>query len=86
MGTTTLTDLGAMKAVVRRFVEEDDLVAVRLTSTAEVTGEFMGIADAVGRRYTIDEMHLFRLSDGRIVEHRHVHDALGIMHQLGAKG
>ncbi len=70
---------------IHEVVAEGDLVAVRLTSTAEATGEFMGIADAAGRRYTIDEMHLFRLSNGRIIEHRHSHDALGITRQLGAK-
>lgn len=70
---------------IHEVVAEGDMVAVRLTSTAEATGDFMGIADATGRRYTIDEIHLFRLSNGRIIEHRHSHDALGITRQLGAK-
>lgn len=65
------------------MVAEHDLVAVRLTSSAEPTGPFMGVADAAGKRYTVDEMHLFRIAEGRIVEHWHTHDALGILRQLG---
>ena len=64
-------------------VADGDAVVVRLTSSATPTGEFMGVP-ATGRSYTIGEIHWFRLADGRIAEHWHQHDALGLMKQLGA--
>ena len=65
------------------LVAEDDRVAVRLTSTATVVDEFMGVP-AAGKTYSIGEIHIFRVADGQIVEHWHQHDALGLMKQLGA--
>ena len=65
------------------MVAENDRVAVRLTSSATPTGEFMGVQPS-GKRYTVGEMHFFRIGDGQVVEHWHTHDALGIMRQLGA--
>lgn len=64
-------------------VAEGDRVAVRLTSRATPTGEWMGVKDAAGKSYTISEAHFFRIADGRIVEHWHQHDAMGLMRQLG---
>jgi predicted ester cyclase len=71
--------------LVEDLVAEGDRVAVRLLSSAVPTGEFMGVPDAAGKRYSIGEMHFFRIADGRIAEHWHQHDALGLMKQLGAK-
>ena len=68
---------------VEDLVAEDDRVAARVTSSATVIDEFMGVP-AAGKQYEIGEIHLFRLADGRIVEHWHQHDALGLMKQLGA--
>ncbi len=65
------------------IVAEHDRVAVRLTSSATPTGEFMGV-QAAGKRYTVSEAHFFRIDEGEIFEHWHVHDALGIMRQIGA--
>lgn len=65
------------------IVAEGDRVAVRLTSSATPTGAWMGVPNAAGRRYTIGEAHFFRIADGRIVEHWHLHDAMGLMKQLG---
>lgn len=65
------------------MVTEGDRVAVRLTSSATPRGEYMGV-DARGKRYTIEEMHVFRIVDGLVVEHWHSHDALGILRQIGA--
>jgi steroid delta-isomerase-like uncharacterized protein len=64
-------------------VAEGDRVAVRLTSSATHTGEFRGMP-ASGRRYEIGEIHIFRLRDGRVSEHWHQADFLGMMKQLGA--
>ena len=64
-------------------IAEKDLVAVRLTSSATHTGDFMGMP-ASGRRYEIGEIHMFRLRDGRVCEHWHQADFMGMMKQLGA--
>jgi steroid delta-isomerase-like uncharacterized protein len=64
-------------------IAEGDLVAVRLTSSAIHTGEFMGMP-ASGRRYEIGEIHIFRVRDGKVAEHWHQADFLGMMRQLGA--
>ena len=61
---------------------EGDRVAVRLTSRARQTGELMGMP-ATGRAYEIEEIHWFRIADGRIREHWHVADLAGMFRQLG---
>jgi hypothetical protein len=58
-------------------------VVARVTSSATPTGEFMGVP-ASGKRHTIGEIDLFRIADGKVVEHWHQHDTLGLMEQLGA--
>ena len=63
-------------------VAEGDRVVVRLTSRARQTGELMGMP-ATGRSYEIEEMHWFRIADGRIREHWHVADLAGMFRQLG---
>ncbi|HEY3073107.1 MAG TPA: ester cyclase [Candidatus Limnocylindrales bacterium] len=65
------------------MIGEGDRVAVRLTASATQVGEFMGMP-AAGKRYEIGEIHIFRVRDGRIVEHWHQFDQLGMMRQLGA--
>jgi predicted ester cyclase len=37
-----------------------------------------------GKRYEIGEIHIFRLRDGRVAEHWHQADFMGMMRQLGA--
>ena len=65
------------------LIAEGDRVTVRLTSSARQVGELMGLP-ASGKTYEIGEIHVFRIRDGRFVEHWHKHDALGMMRQLGA--
>jgi len=65
------------------ILAEGDLVAVRLTSAATHTGEFMGMP-ASGKRYEIGEIHIFRMREGRVAEHWHQADFMGMMKQLGA--
>ena len=65
------------------MIAEDDRVAARVTASARQVGEFMGIPPS-GRSYTIGEIHIFRVRGGRIAEHWHQADLLGMMRQLGA--
>jgi predicted ester cyclase len=67
------------------MIAEDDRVAVRLTTSARHTGPFMGI-EPTGRRYEIDEIHIFRIRDGQVVEHWHEFDKLALMRQLKGEG
>lgn len=65
------------------MIAEGDKVAVRLTASATPTGEFMGMP-ASEKSYRVSEMHIFRIVDGKIREHWHNADMLGIMRQIGA--
>jgi steroid delta-isomerase-like uncharacterized protein len=74
--------LSDTRFTIEDVVAEGDLVAVRLTSGATQVGEFMGMRPT-GKRYEIEEIHIFRVADGRISEHWHQFDQLGMMRQLG---
>lgn len=63
------------------MIAEEDRVAVRLTSSARHTGPFMGI-EPTGMRYSIDEIHIFRIREGQVIEHWHEFDKLALMQQL----
>ena len=63
------------------LIAEGDLVAARLTTSARHTGTFMGV-EPTGRRYSIDEIHIFRLRDGLLAEHWHEFDKGALLAQL----
>ena len=65
------------------LIAEGDRVAARLTTAATQTGEFMGMPPS-NKRYEIEEIHWFRLRDGKVTEHWHQFDQMGMMKQLGA--
>jgi steroid delta-isomerase-like uncharacterized protein len=65
------------------LIAEGDRVAARLTSAATQVGEFMNLPPS-DKRYSIEEIHWFRLRDGKVVEHWHQMDQMGLMRQLGA--
>ena len=62
-------------------IAEGDKVVARLTSSATHSGTFMG-KPATGKRYTIQEIHIFRIRDGQVSEHWHEFDKLSLMQQL----
>ena len=68
---------------VEDLVAEGDKVAFRLIWTATHRGEFFGIPPT-GARARVTEMHMFRITDGKVVERWGEWDALGLMQQLGA--
>ena len=74
--------LSDVTMAIEDVIAEGDGVVVRLTAHAVQTGEFMGMP-ASGKAYTIPEIHVFRVSDGRIAEHWGQADLMGMMRQLG---
>ena len=64
-------------------IAEGDRVVTRGTMGGTHQGEFQGIA-ATQKRMMMTEISIDRLSGGKIIEHRVVADALGMMQQLGA--
>jgi steroid delta-isomerase-like uncharacterized protein len=66
------------------MIAEGDRVAVRLTSGATQVGVFMGLPPS-GKSYEIEEIHIFRIRDGKVVEHWHQLDQMGLMRQLGGQ-
>ena len=75
--------LADVEFTVDDLIAEGDRVAVRLTSAATQVGTFMSLPPS-GKRYSIEEIHWFRLRDGKVVEHWHQMDQMGLMKQLGA--
>jgi steroid delta-isomerase-like uncharacterized protein len=65
------------------LIAEDDRVAVRVTARATQLGDFMGRPPS-GKTYEIGEIHIFRVRHGKVAEHWHQYDQLGMMRQLGA--
>ena len=63
-------------------VAEGDKVAVRGTMTGTHEGELLGIAPT-GERVVVQQVHWFRVADGKVAEHWAVRDDLGMMRQLG---
>jgi steroid delta-isomerase-like uncharacterized protein len=66
---------------IQDLIAEGDRVAARVTSSATHTGTFMGLP-ASGNRYTIDEIHIFRIRDGQLLEHWHAFDTASLLAQL----
>jgi predicted ester cyclase len=62
-------------------IAERDRVAVRLTTRARHTGTFMGVEPS-GNEYSIDEIHIFRVEDGKVLEHWHEFDKARLLQQL----
>ncbi|HEY7131413.1 MAG TPA: ester cyclase [Candidatus Limnocylindrales bacterium] len=65
------------------LIAEGDRVAARLTTGATQVGEFMGLPPS-GKHYSIEEIHWFVIRDGKVAEHWHQMDQMGLMKQLGA--
>ena len=79
----TSKGLSDPRFLVEDMIGEGDQVVVRLTAEATQTGELMGMP-ASGKRYSIGEIHIFRVRDGKVAEHWHQFDQMKMMQQLGA--
>jgi steroid delta-isomerase-like uncharacterized protein len=78
----TSKGLSDPRFIVEDLIGEGDLVVARLTAEATQTGEIMGMP-ASGKRYSIGEIHIFRVKAGKVAEHWHQFDQMGMMRQLG---
>ncbi|MGA8542074.1 MAG: ester cyclase [Thermoplasmata archaeon] len=73
------------------MIAEGDWVAVRTTCTGTHTespelpvngGMFVGLKPT-GRSYTVQQIHMFRIVDGKLTEHWANRDDLGAARQIG---
>jgi steroid delta-isomerase-like uncharacterized protein len=80
---TLLRAFPDFRSSIQEIVAEGEKVAYFAVSRATHQGEFHGIA-ATGRTIEIEEMHVVRVVDGKIAEHRALYDTLGMLRQLGA--
>lgn len=68
---------------IEAMIAEGARVATRWTARGAHEGEFMGV-EPTGTEVEITGFQIDRLEDGQIVEKRVLHDALGLLQQLGA--
>jgi steroid delta-isomerase-like uncharacterized protein len=69
-------------AVLHETIAEGDLVAARITVSGTHHGEFMGMP-ASGRAFSVQHIHIYRVAEGKLVEHWACRDDLGQLTQLG---
>jgi predicted ester cyclase len=62
-----------------------DRVTLRCTARGTHAGEFLG-RPPTGRPFAVQQIHVFRVRDGKIAEHWACRDDAGMMHQLGLAG
>ncbi len=65
------------------IIAEGDKVVIRFTSTGTQRGEFQGLAPT-GRKVSIQEVAIFRVVNGKIVEQWGMPDVHGLLEQLTA--
>jgi len=66
------------------LIAEGEKVVVRFTMRATHQGDFMGIP-ATGRPVNVPGIIIYRVADGKIVEHWMHFDAMAMMQQLGVQ-
>jgi steroid delta-isomerase-like uncharacterized protein len=64
------------------LIAEGDKVVERFTLVGTHKGDFMGIP-ASGKQVRVTGMSIFRIANGKIVEHWGENDAMGLLMQLG---
>jgi predicted ester cyclase len=66
---------------VEQLLAERDMVAERLTISGTHTGEYLSIPPT-GRRFSVEELNIYRVAQGKIAERWGVVDQFGILNQL----
>ena len=67
---------------VEQEIAEGDRVVLHTVGRGTMKGDFMGMP-ASGKTATWTEIHIFRLKDGKVVEHWDTMDQMGMLQQLG---
>jgi len=76
------SSFGDLSYEVEDAIAEDDRVVLRVISRGRQTGEFMGFP-ATGKEFAVNQIHVYRIADGKVLEHWAVRDDLGQGIQLG---
>ena len=71
-----------VRFTVEDLIAEGDQVVARLTQSGTHRGVFLGLPPT-GKRVQVTGMEIFRLADGKIVEHWNNYDDLRLFQQLG---
>jgi predicted ester cyclase len=72
--------------VIEFMVAEGDLVVAFMTVTRTVrsTTTIFGFAvEGRGQSYTVNHVHIYRIADGKIIEHWALRDDISMLRQLG---
>ena len=68
-----------------RLIADEDFVACHNRWSGTYRGSvFRGIPAPPGKPFSVEHIHIYRISDNRLAEHWVVRDDLGIMLQIGA--
>jgi steroid delta-isomerase-like uncharacterized protein len=79
----TLAAFPDFHTTIEDLIAEGDKVVARCTTRGTHKGEFLGIPPS-GKPFTFTWISIFRIANGKIVEHWGEEDALGWLQQLGA--
>lgn len=71
------------KATINDLIAEDDKVVVFMTWNGTQDGDWMGMPPS-GKQMSINVIDIFRVADGKLVEHWGISDTMAMMQQLGA--
>lgn len=94
-GGTERFDIGAFRlalgglassnisCAIEDVIGESDKVVARLTVRGDSKEHFPSSATGYSTGFTIEHIHIFRLRDGRVIEHWYVRDELQLLEQLG---
>ena len=72
-----------LRTTIEDIVAEGDLVVARVRVTGTHQGTFMGLSPT-GKQITLTAMDMWRLRNGKCVEHWAEADMLGLLQQIGA--
>jgi predicted ester cyclase len=73
---------GPMHAEIEDEICEGDKVVARVTMHGRHVGEFLG-RSPTGKEFATKQIHIWRVEDGKVIEHWSVRDDLGQAFQLG---
>lgn len=76
---------GPMRFEIQDWICEGDKVVARVVMHGRHVGEFMG-RPPTGKQFATKQIHVWRIEDGKAIEHWSVRDDLGQALQLGLIG